>query len=136
MVLFQKSWLKTASIEAGIYRFEGSSIIISGRFPKRYRPEFIPAKAEAVCRHSGARVSSARCSILDHDRQIIPKYAVAHKALNPRTLGRFFSLWPPTFRDESQKYRKILCKTIKSSGICTQSFGITQAARSVVGPTV
>jgi len=73
--------LKTASTEVGIYRFGGASIIISGRLSKRYRPEFIPAKAGAVCRHSGARVASARCTILHHGRQIIPRYAVAYKAL-------------------------------------------------------
>ncbi len=87
LALLQKSLVKTASTEAGIYRFVGASINISGRHSKRYRPEFIPAKAGVVCRHSGARVASALCPILHHGRQIIPRYAVAHKALNPRTLG-------------------------------------------------
>jgi len=53
-LFLQRSWLKTASTEAGIYRFGGASIIISGQLSKRYRPEFIPAKAGAVCLHSGA----------------------------------------------------------------------------------
>ncbi len=38
LVLLQKSWLKTASTETGIYRFGGTSIIISGRLSKRNRP--------------------------------------------------------------------------------------------------
>jgi len=75
-----KNWLKTASTEAVIYRFGGAGIIISGRLSKRYRPEFIPAKAGAVCHHSGALASQC-CPTLHHGRQIIPRYAVAHKAL-------------------------------------------------------
>ncbi len=79
---------------------KGFSIIISRWLSKRYCPEFVPAKAGAVCRHSGARLASARRTILPLGRQIIPRYAVAYKALNPKTLGRFFGLWSPTFWDE------------------------------------
>jgi len=45
IVLLQKSWLKTASTEAGIYHFGGASITISGQLSKRYRSMLYAASA-------------------------------------------------------------------------------------------
>ena len=42
MVLLQKSWFKTASTEAEIYRFGGASIIKDYRITSGFPLEFIP----------------------------------------------------------------------------------------------